>query len=190
MPDNYYEIKMLRLKMIYLLLGWTIILNIGTFLMLNIVHCPTLFIIVFTLLLLYILIFSGWIPLKIGQIWGISNIFIIASALPIMFYLSSVFSADMKSANIGESIGWNIIYFLIIWGMISVYQIFIFLPLFMIGYCFRTTHFKIKINYLSLPQDINAFISLLNLIPIGGIISFVILIVVSLVMLILHPGPL
>ena len=190
MPDNYYETKILRLKVLYLLLGWTVILNIGTFLLLNIVHYPMLYITVFTVLLLYILIFSNWIPLKLWQTWGISNIFIMAAALPIMFYLPSVFSADMKSANIGESIGWNIIYFLIIWGMISVYQIFIFLPLFMIGYCFRTTLFKTKINYISLPQDINASIRLLNLLPIGGIISSIILIVVFLVMLIVHPGPL
>ena len=182
MPDNYYEIKMLRLKVLYLLLGWTIILNIGTFLMLNIVHCPMLYITVFTLLLLYILIFSGWIPLKIGQIWGISNIFIIASALPIMFQLVR----DLAPRDIGDIIG----FFISIWGIISVYQIFIFLPLFMIGYCFWTTHFNINTHYLSLPQDIDASISLLNLIPIGGIISFVILIVLFLVMLSVHPGPL
>lgn len=183
MSDNYYEIKILRLKVLYLLLGWTIILNIGTFLMLNIVHYPMLYITVFTVLLLYILIFSNWIPLKLWQTWGISNIFIMAAALPIMFQ----YSTHLAARDIGDIIGFFII---AIWGMISVYQIFIFLPLFMIGYCFRTTHFKTKINYISLPQDINASIRLLNLLPIGGIISSIILIVAFLVMLIVHPGPL
>ena len=102
METNYYEIKMLRLKVLYLLAGWAVFIfawicfsNIfHEFLfedpvvriLLEQIHLreesfTISFIAMATLLLLYILIFSDWLGFDFLGTMGISNLFFIAEGI-------------------------------------------------------------------------------------------------------------
>ena len=139
MPDNYYEIKTLRLKVIYLLAGWAVFIfawicfsNIfHEFLfedpvvriLLEQIHLreesfTISFIAMATLLLLYILIFSDWIRLRFWETWGLSIVFIIMAPLSCEAFLL---------LNSEETLLYSLMNFLygsaIIWGIPSIYQI-------------------------------------------------------------------
>ena len=179
MTDNYYEIKILRLKILYILAGWAVFIfawicfsNIfHEFLfedpvvriLLEQIHLreesfTISFIAMATLLLLYILIFSDWIRLRFWETWGLSIVFIIMAPLSCEAFLL---------LNSEETLLYSLMNFLygsaIIWGIPSIYQILIFLPIFTIGYHIRVSWLKRRKSYTRLSRKTRVCLYLLNL---------------------------
>ena len=182
MTDNYYEIKMLRLKMIYLLAGWAVFIFAGmcflsmlfNFLLehpvvkifLEQIHLPEAsfaisFITMATLLLMYILIFSNWICLRFRETWGLSIVFMCMTHLSSTAYFLLNVSLSPLQGFFCFSI------FLL--GILSIYQLIIFLPLFSIAYYLWIRHPKRRKNFVPLSQKTCAFLHYLNLIPVFGV---------------------
>ena len=182
MPDNYYEIKTLRLKVIYLLAGWAVFIfawicfsNIfHEFLfedpvvriLLEQIHLreesfTISFIAMATLLLLYILIFSNWICLRFRETWGLSIVFMCMTHLSSTAYFLLNVSLSPLQGFFCFSI------FLL--GILSIYQLIIFLPLFSIAYYLWVCRLKRRKNLVPLSQKTCAFLHYLNLIPVFGV---------------------
>lgn len=180
MPDNYYEIKMLRLKVIYLLAGWTVFIfawmwfsfylldNYFPIYLLDALGLTSMNIIGLYLMgyggvllfLTYILVFTNWIPLRFWETWGLSIVFML------MTFLSSA-SYYLLHVSFSETCNYLSQDFLCfsIWilGILSIYQILIFLPIFTIGYHSRVSGLKRRNSYTTLSQKTRIFLYLLNL---------------------------
>lgn len=185
MTDNYYEIKVLRLKVIYLLAGWAVFIFAGmcflsmlfNFLLehpvvkifLEQIHLPEAsfaisFITMATLLLLYILIFSDWIRLRFWETWGLSIVFMIMTCLSSMTFLSNdtiIFFPPGK--GLLYLLGCFLLFPVYIWGILSIYQTLIFLPFFTIGYHIRVSWLKRRKSHTSLSRKTRVCLYLLNL---------------------------
>lgn len=190
MPNNYYEIKMLRLKILYILAGWGVFIGIELFsafflntllknlcvhshLMPNtkdMIMCATyLAIIIFTLsFILDILLFSNRIRLRFWDSWGVATLFMIVAFLVLAI-------VDLSRANLD----WiNYINTLIYqWLVFPIYQVIIFLPIFAIAYFIWVFWLQKRKSYTPLSKRTHIFLYLLNLIPILNIVGFYIYIV-------------
>lgn len=190
MTDNYYEIKILRLKVIYLLAGWAVFIFVGqlslcfsntllenlcthSHLMPNtkdMIMCAIyLAIIIFTLsFILDILLFSNQIRLRFWDSWGVATLFMIVAFLVLAI-------ADLSRAN---SDWINYINTLIYqWLVFPIYQVIIFLPIFAIAYFIWVFWLQKRKSYTPLSKRTHIFLYLLNLIPILNIVGFYIYIV-------------
>lgn len=194
MPDNYYEIKTLRLKVIYLLAGWAVFIFAGmcfSFYLLdnyfpiylldalgltsmNIIGLYLMGYGGVLLFLTYILVFTNWIPLRFWETWGLSIVFML------MTFLSSA-SYYLLHVSFSETCNYLSQDFLCfsIWilGILSIYQILIFLPVFAIGYSIWVYWLKKRKSCTLLSKRTHIFLYLLNLIPILNIVGFYIYIV-------------
>jgi len=189
MPDNYYEIKILRLKVIYLLAGWAVFIFAGmcfsfylldnyfpTYLLyelgltdMNIIGLYLMGYGGVLLFLTYILVFSNWIPLRFWETWGLSIVFML------MTFLSSTTYFLLNDAS--PSPLQDFFYFSIfILGILSIYQILIFLPVFAIGYSVWVYWLKKRKSCTLLSKRTRVFLYLLNLILILSIVCLIILI--------------
>ncbi len=179
MPNNYYEIKMLRLKVLYLLAGWAVFIFAGmcflsmffNFLLehpivkifLEQIYLPEApfvisFITMATLLLLYILIFSDWIRLRFWETWGLSIVFMLMTCLS--FEAFNLLNSKETLLYWPRNFLYNSV---IIWGIPSIYQILIFLPIFTIGYHIRVSWLKKRKSHTSLSRKTRICLYLLNL---------------------------
>ena len=182
MPNNYYETKILRLKILYILAGWAVFIFTGVgfsnifheFLsehsviriFLEQIYLPEAsfvisFITMATLLLMYILIFSNWICLRFRETWGLSIVFMCMTHLSSTAYFLLNVSLSPLQGFFCFSI------FLL--GILSIYQLIIFLPLFSIAYYLWIRHPKRRKNFVPLSQKTCAFLHYLNLIPVFGV---------------------
>ncbi|MBQ7589975.1 MAG: hypothetical protein IJU47_04730 [Verrucomicrobia bacterium] len=188
MSDNYYEIKMLRLKMIYLLAGWGILVFSGLFFfyfldILNqrihlfyILGVPDIYVmgllwIAFFVMLLfpvYILVFCNWIHLRFWESWGLSIVFMIVTFLSISTFILITEGPPTIPLEY-YSLQYFLSSFTFVWGMLSVCQILILLPVFTIGYFIWGFCLKKWESYTSLTKRTRTFLYLLNLLLILGI---------------------
>ena len=184
MPNNYYEIKMLRLKVIYLLAGWAVLIFSGLFSLnflenyfihhsylaemigLTSMDMVSLYMMTFACLLLLpigLLVFSNWICLRFWETWGLSILFMYVTFLSIITFF--LLNADPTYSSIEDFL----LSLVIAWGMLSVYQLIIFLPLFSIAYYLWIHRLKKRKNFISLSQKTCKFLHYLNLIPVFGV---------------------
>lgn len=194
METNYHEIKMLRLKVIYLLAGWTVFIfawmwfsfylldNYFPIYLLDALGLTSMNIIGLYLMgyggvllfLTYILVFTNWIPLRFWETWGLSIVFML------MTFLSSA-SYYLLHVSFSETCNYLSQDFLCfsIWilGILSIYQILIFLPIFAIAYFIWVFWLQKRKSYTPLSKRTHIFLYLLNLIPILNIVGFYIYIV-------------
>lgn len=184
MPNNYYEIKMLRLKVLYLLAGWAVLIFSGLFSLnflekylihhsylaemigLTSMDMVSLYMMTFACLLLLpigLLVFSNWICLRFWETWGLSILFMYVTFLSIITFF--LLNADPTYSSIEDFL----LSLVIAWGMLSVYQLIIFLPLFSIAYYLWIHRLKKRKNFISLSQKTCKFLHYLNLIPVFGV---------------------
>ena len=184
MPDNYYEIKILRLKVLYLLAGWAVLIFTGLFSLnflekylihhsylaemigLTSMDMVSLYMMTFACLLLLpigLLVFSNWICLRFRETWGLSILFMCVTFLSIITFF--LLTSNPSHPSIAEFL------FLSgsIWGILSVYQLIIFLPLSSIAYYLWVCRLKKRKNFISLSQKTCKFLHYLNLIPVFGV---------------------
>ena len=178
MTNNYYEIKMLRLKLIYLLAGWTVFINIEALFAFVLASSDSLFSLklsddisliaygISALLLLYILIFSNWIRLRFWETCGLSVIFMIAAFSTTVALSLSIPSVDYISA-ISDSC--------MICMLLSLGQIVIIFPMLSVGYLIWISWLKKRQSYISLSEDAHGWLCLLNYAPFFLMLGFAIL---------------
>ena len=184
MTDNYYEIKTLRLKVIYLLAGWAVLIFSGSFslnflenyfihhshlaemLGLTNMNMEGLYMMTFACLLLLpigLLVFTNWICLRFRETWGLSILFMCMTFLSIITFF--LLTSNPSHPSIEDFLCLSGL----IWGILSVYQLIIFLPLFSIAYYLWIRHLKRRKNFVPLSQKTCAFLHYLNLIPVFGV---------------------
>ena len=184
MTDNYYEIKTLRLKILYLLAGWAVLIFTGLFslnflenyfihhshlaemLGLTNMNMEGLYMMTFVCLLLLpigLLVFTNWICLRFRETWGLSILFMCMTFLSIITFFLLISNPSHPSIE-------DFLYLSgVIWGILSVYQLIIFLPLFSIAYYLWIHRLKKRKNFISLSQKTCKFLHYLNLIPVFGV---------------------
>lgn len=183
MPDNYYEIKTLWLKVLYFLAGWAVLIFTGLFSLnflekylihhsylaemigLTSMDMVSLYMMTFACLLLLpigLLVFSNWICLRFRETWGLSILFMCVTFLSIITFF--LLTSNPSHPSIAEFL------FLSgsIWGILSVYQLIIFLPLFSIAYYLWIRRLKKRQNFVPLPQEARTFLYCLNLLLLLG----------------------
>ena len=148
MPDNYYEIKTQWLKVLYFLAGWAVLIFTGLFSLnflekylihhsylaemigLTSMDMVSLYMMTFACLLLLpigLLVFSNWICLRFRETWGLSILFMCMTFLSIITFFLLTSNPSHPSIE-------DFLYLSgVIWGILSVYQLIIFLPLFSIA---------------------------------------------------------
>ncbi len=183
MTDNYYEIKMLRLKVIYLLAGWAVLIFSGLFslnflenyfihhshlaemLGLTDMDMEGLYMMTFVCLLLLpigLLIFSNWICLRFRETWGLSILFMCVTFLSIITFF--LLTSNPSHPSIEDFLCLSGC----IWGILSIYQLIIFLPLFSIAYYLWVCRLKKRQNFIPIPQEARTFLYCLNLLLLLG----------------------
>ena len=175
MPDNYYEIKMLRLKVIYLLAGWAVFINIEALFAFTLTSSGSLFSLklsddilsiilliaygVSALLLLYILIFSNWIRLRFWETCGLSVIFMIATLLTAVAHsLTILFLPGEDIISVLGVISFS-------WILLTFGQIVVIFPILSIGYLIWVSWLKKRQSYISLSEDAHGWLCILNYVP-------------------------
>lgn len=175
MPNNYYEIKMLRLKVLYLLAGWAVIIFAGQ---LSLYFSNTLlenlcahshltpdtkntilaviFIVIFIFTLSFsvdMLVFSNWICFRFWETWGLSIVFMIITFL------------CFATVDLGIASDWFYYgsFLMLDWMMLSLYQVLIFLPVFTIAYFIWVFNLQKWKGYTPLSKRTRTFLYLLNL---------------------------
>jgi len=186
MTDNYYEIKTLRLKILYLLAGWAVFfINIEALFALTLTSSGSLFSLklsddilsiilliaygVSALLLLYILIFSNWIRLRFWETCGLSVIFMIATLLTAVAHsLTILFLPGEDIISVLAVISFN-------WILLTFGQIVVIFPIISIGYLIWISWLKKRQSYISLSEDAHGWLCILNYVPFFLMLGSVIL---------------
>ena len=202
METNYYEIKMLRLKVIYLLAGWAVFIFAGMWFsfylldnylpiyLLDALGLTSMNIIGLYLMgyggvllfLTYILVFTNWIPLRFWETWGLSIVFMLITFLSsTAYYLLNVSFSEPYKYLLQDFYKYLLQDFLcfsiFLLGILSIYQILIFLPVFAIGYSVWVYCLKKRKSCTLLSKRTHGFLYLLNLILILSIVCLIILII-------------
>ena len=193
METNYYEIKILRLKVIYLLAGWAVFIfawmwfsfylldNYFPIYLLDALGLTSMNIISLYLMgyggvllfLTYILVFTNWIPLRFWETWGLSIVFMLITFLSsTAYYLLNVSLSESYKYLLQDFLCFSI--FLL--GILSIYQLIIFLPLFSIAYYLWVCRLKRRKKRVPLSLKVRVFLYCSNLFLIFGIVCFFFLI--------------
>ena len=184
---------MLRLKVIYLLAGWAVFIFAGMWFsfylldnylpiyLLDALGLTSMNIIGLYLMgyggvllfLTYILVFSNWIPLRFWETWGLSIAFMLMTFLSsTAYYLLNISFSEPYKYLLQDFLCFSI--FLL--GILSIYQILIFLPVFAIGYSVWIHCLKMRKSFVPLSLKIRVFLYCSNLFLIFGIVCFIFII--------------